>query len=51
MSSGSAVSPLERARLMAVIYEKLRHVYKQTDVGDIGPYVKTPGVDDKKKTQ
>ncbi|GMK59795.1 hypothetical protein CspeluHIS016_0900120 [Cutaneotrichosporon spelunceum] len=32
------------------LYEKVRHVYKQTDVGDVGPYVKT-NVSEEKKTQ
>ncbi|BEI79769.1 hypothetical protein CcaverHIS002_0102980 [Cutaneotrichosporon cavernicola] len=32
------------------LYEKVRHVYKQTDVGDIGPYIKT-AVSEEKKTQ
>lgn len=33
------------------MYENVRHVYKQTDVGDVGPYIKDATVDEKKKSQ
>lgn len=38
-------------QLMPALYEKVRHVYKQTDVGDIGPYVKETVVTSEKKQQ
>ncbi len=37
-------------QLTTALYEKVRHVYLQTDVGDIGPYVKDT-VSEEKKSQ